>query len=304
MSGVKQLGYLSIGVSDPEGWRAMATRALGLEIVPGDGRSTSYLRMDEHHHRIELRKDGTDDLQVVGWEVPDSATLQAVAQRLEDAGVPVQAGTRDEADQRRVLELIKFQDPGGIPTEIYYGQPLNQKPFHPARAISGYKTGDMGLGHLVVYQPDLEASLRFYTELLGFRVSDVIGPAGHPLGVFLHCNARHHSIALFAAPHASKRINHFMLEANSLDDVGSGRDICRQQGLPIVIDLGRHMNDHMVSFYLGNPSQFAIEYGWGARTVDDSCWQVGHYESVESIWGHPELSQMAAQMAQAAAAAD
>jgi biphenyl-2,3-diol 1,2-dioxygenase len=304
MTGVNQLGYLSVGVSDPEAWRALSTRVLGLEVVPGDSHSTSYLRMDEHHHRIELCNDGTDDLQVIGWEVPDAAALHAVAQRLEDAGVRVQAGTRDEADQRRVLELIKFADPAGIPTEVYYGQPLNQKPFLPSRAISGFKTGNMGLGHLVVYQPDLEASLRFYTDLLGFRVSDTIGPAGRPMAVFLHCNPRHHSIALFSAAGAPKRINHFMLETNSLDDVGSGRDICRQTGMPIVIDLGKHMNDHMVSFYVGNPSQFAIEYGWGGRMVDDSCWQVGHYASVESIWGHPELSQMVAQLDQPAAVAD
>ena len=54
----------------------------------------------------------------------------------------------------------------------------------------------------------------------------------------------------------------------------------------------------MVSFYVANPSQFAIEYGWGGRTIDDSCWQVGQYESVESIWGHPELSQLVAQRGQ------
>jgi 3,4-dihydroxy-9,10-secoandrosta-1,3,5(10)-triene-9,17-dione 4,5-dioxygenase len=94
-----------------------------------------------------------------------------------------------------------------------------------------------------------------------------------------------------------------MLECNSLDDVGSARDIARRQGTPVVIDLGKHMNDHMVSFYVANPSQFAIEYGWGGRTIDDSCWRVGRYESVESIWGHPELSQMVAQLAQAAGAA-
>jgi 2,3-dihydroxybiphenyl 1,2-dioxygenase len=160
----------------------------------------------------------------------------------------------------------------------------------------------MGLGHLVVYQPDLDASTQFYTELLGFRVSDVAGPLGRPMAVFLHCNPRHHSIALFGGS-APKRINHFMLECNSLDDVGSARDIARQVGAPIVIDLGRHMNDRMVSFYVANPSHFAIEYGWGGRTIDDACWQVGRYESVESIWGHPELSQLVAQMGQTVAAA-
>jgi len=303
MTGVNQLGYLIIGVSDLEAWRGLASSVLGTELVPGDTKSTTYLRMDEHHHRIELRSDGSDDLQVIGWEVPDAATLHAVAQRLENAGVRVKSGTRDTADQRRVVELIEFDDPAGIRTEVYYGPPLNQRPFRPSRAITGFKTGSMGLGHLVVHQPDLDASLKFYTDLLGFRVSDVAGPSGRPMGVFLHCNPRHHSIALFGGHGAAKRINHFMLECNSLDDVGSARDIARRVGAPVVIDLGRHMNDHMVSFYVANPSQFAIEYGWGGRTIDDSCWQVGRYESVESIWGHPELSQLVAELEKTAASA-
>jgi len=66
-----------------------------------------------------------------------------------------------------------------------------------------------------------------------------------------------------------------MLECNSLDDVGSARDIARRQGTPIVIDLGRsHERSHGVVLR-ANPSQFAIEYGWGGRTIDESCWQVG-----------------------------
>ena len=302
MTGVNQLGYLIFGVSDLAAWRGLASSVLGMEVVPGDSRSTAYLRMDEHAHRIELRNDGADDLQVIGWEVPDAAALHAVAQRLEDAGVPVKGGTRDEADQRRVVELIQFEDPAGLRTEVYYGPSLNQRPFHPSRAITGFKTDTMGLGHLVVYQPDPVASAQFYTDLLGFRISDVAGPLGRPMAVFLHCNPRHHSIALFGGS-GPKRINHFMLECNSLDDVGSARDIARHVGTPIVIDLGKHMNDHMVSFYVANPSQFAIEYGWGGRLIDDSCWQVSHYESVDSIWGHPELSQLVGQMGETVAGA-
>src|SRR4026209_86770 len=111
MTGVNQLGYLIFGVSDLSAWRGLASSVLGMELVPGDTRSTTYLRMDEHSHRIELRNDGRDDLEVIGWEVPDAAALHAVAQRLEDVGVKVKSGTRDEADQRRVVELIQFDDP-------------------------------------------------------------------------------------------------------------------------------------------------------------------------------------------------
>jgi hypothetical protein len=41
----------------------------------------------------------------------------------------------------------------------------------------------------------------------------------------------------------------------------------------------------MVSFYLRSPSGFEIEYGFGARTVNDATWKVQRHES-GSIWGH------------------
>jgi 2,3-dihydroxybiphenyl 1,2-dioxygenase len=163
----------------------------------------------------------------------------------------------------------------------------------------------MGLGHMVLSTPSLEESVRFYRDLMGFRVSDfteVRFPGGQLRLVFLHCNPRHHSVAFLEAKGAPKRINHFMLECNSLIDVGIGRDLCTQRGVPIGIDLGCHMNDRMVSFYLANPSGFAVEYGWGGRMIDDSVWQIEHYNSVESIWGHPQLRDMVTNMAAAAAA--
>lgn len=79
-------------------------------------------------------------------------------------------------------------------------------------------------------------------------------------------------------------------------DVGIGHDQCTKRGVPIGIDLGCHMNDRMVLFYLVNPSGFAVEYGWGGRIIDDSVWQLDHYDSVDSTWGHPQVKEMVAIM--------
>ncbi len=68
MASVSQLGYLGLGVSDAKAWQDLATTILGMQVVPGDDPSTSYLRMDEYHHRLELRSRGSDDLEFVGWD--------------------------------------------------------------------------------------------------------------------------------------------------------------------------------------------------------------------------------------------
>lgn len=295
MASISQLGYIGLGVSDANAWKGLAGNVLGMQIIPGDSKAISYLRMDEFHHRLEINENGTDDLAFLGWEVPDSATLQRVAQQLEDGGVHVVAGTSSDADNRRVGELLKFLDPTGIPTEVYVGRPINPVQFLPTRPMSGYLTGDEGLGHVFVHTSDLDKTVAFYCNLLGFRVTDFSDQQtshGKLRFAFLHCNARHHSLALMEHPQAPQRINHIMFECNSLADVGTGRDLCLERGVPIAIDLGCHMNDRMTSFYLGNPSKFALELGWGARTVDDATWQTERYSSVASIWGHPQLKEM------------
>ena len=302
MASVSQLGYVGIGISNTKAWHDLAANVLGMQIVHGDDRGTSYLRMDEYHHRIELRESDRDDLEFVGLEVPDANSLQRLAGQLSDGGVKVTAGTREEADRRHVIDLFKCVDPNDIPIEVYCGRPINPMPFHPARPMSGFKTGAMGLGHIFVYVRSLDESVRFYRDLLGFRVSDftdVSAPGGKLRFAFLHCNPRHHSIAMLELASAPKCINHIMVECNSLGDVGTGRDLCLQRGVPIGIDLGCHMNDQMVSFYMGNPSNFALEYGWNGRVIDDATWQIEHYDTVESIWGHAQLKDLINSLAQA-----
>ncbi|MCS6926791.1 MAG: biphenyl-2,3-diol 1,2-dioxygenase [Candidatus Binatia bacterium] len=291
MAAVTQLGYLGLSVSNVDEWERFAESILGLQSNGRDGDGSLFLRMDEYHHRFALHPTGKDDLAYIGWEVATEEALQEMAAQLTAAGVAVQHGTREEADARRVAGLIKFTDPSGIPSEIFYGPlVLFDRPFHSPRPISGFKTGEQGLGHFVIWVDDFARSLHFYRDVLGMRISDFVRFAPAPQVqlnvVFFHCNPRHHSLAFATLPQASpKRLHHFMLQVQSLDDVGSTYYLCQDRNVPIVMSLGKHTNDHMVSFYLRTPSGFAVEYGWGAREVDDRTWQV-QVHTAGSMWGH------------------
>jgi biphenyl-2,3-diol 1,2-dioxygenase len=290
MASVTQLGYLGLSVSNVDEWERFATQVLGLQSNGRDADGSLYLRMDEYHHRFTVHPTAKDDVAYLGWEIPTEQAMQTLAKQLTAAGVAVQPGTAAEAEARRVAGLIKCSDPSGIPTEIFYGPLVTyERPFQSPRPISGFKTAGQGLGHFVIFVHDFEQSLHFYRDVLGMRISDFVNfsPApGVTLRVaFFHCNPRHHSIAFIQMPQAAKRLHHFMLQTNSLDDVGSTYYLCQAQQVPIVMNLGKHTNDHMVSFYLKTPSGFAVEYGWGAREVDDATWQV-QVHSAGSMWGH------------------
>jgi len=290
MMSVSQLGYLDLSVSNVDEWERFATQILGLQANGREADGSLFLRMDEYHHRFIVHPTGKDDLAYIGWEVATEEALQAMAAQLTAAGTAVQQGTPEEAEARRVAGLIKFADPSGIPSEIFYGPLVTfDKPFQSPRPISGFKTGEQGLGHFVVWVDDFDRSLHFYRDVLGMRISDFVKFSPAPNVkidiAFFHCNPRHHSIAFAKLPQAPKRLHHFMLQLNALDDVGSAYYLCQDQKVPIVMNLGKHTNDHMVSFYLRTPSGFAIEYGWGAREVDDRTWQVQVHTS-GSMWGH------------------
>jgi biphenyl-2,3-diol 1,2-dioxygenase len=290
MVNVTQLGYLGIGVSDVEEWERFSTGILGLGVSGRKDDGSLFLRMDEYHHRFILHPTGDDDLAYIGWEVATEEALVAMAEQLRAAGVEVAPGTSAEAEARQVAGLIKFSEPNGIASEVFYGPLVHfDKPFQSPRPISGFRTGELGLGHFVLAVDDLDRSLHFYRDVLGMRVSDFVqaemAPGVKTKMAFFHCNPRHHTLAFLAPPQRpAKRLRHFMLQLNSLNDVGATYYLCQDKGL-INRTLGRHTNDHMVSFYMRSPSGFEVEYGWGAREVDDATWQVQLHTS-GVIWGH------------------
>lgn len=296
MASVSQLGYLGLGVTNLGEWERFATEILGMQISERRDDGSLMIRMDDHHYRFLLQRGGNDDLACIGWEVPDRASLMSVAEQVRAAGIEVTHAGADEAQARSVVEMIKFRDPNGVPSEIVYGPLVHDDPFVSPREISGFSTGDLGLGHFILVVNDLDQSLDFYMNALGFRISDFItmnmGRMGAVRLAFLHCNPRHHTIAMVANPATQKRLNHIMVEVNSVDDVGATYELCQDRNVPIVTSLGRHTNDKMLSFYMGSPSGFAVEYGWGGRRVDDSTWQVQMHTSA-SVWGHRGLMRMA-----------
>ena len=287
MASVTQLGYVGISASDMDQWEKYATETLGLQIAGRDEDGTLYLRMDEYQYRFAIHPTGKDDVDYVGWQASSEQQLHQIADQLKAGGVSVIQADREEAKARRVEGLIKFQDPDGVDIEVFFGPPISfDSPFNSTRPISGFVTGNLGLGHVVMYAEDLEKTVSFYRDLLGLRISDFIRSL-----TFFHCNPRHHSLAIIEAK-APKHLNHFMIQLNSLNDVGATFDLVQDSEVTITRGLGRHTNDHMTSFYMKTPSGFDVEYGWGAREVDDATWQVQRHEK-GSIWGHRPMAAAA-----------
>ncbi|WP_315838462.1 VOC family protein [Bradyrhizobium prioriisuperbiae] len=287
---ITALGYVGIQSSKLDDWARMATKLLGMQQVDR-GALVRAFRMDDRKQRLVVDGSGDAGLAVMGWEVASPVDLDRLAGRLDDHGVAVTRGSRALADQRHVTELISFHDPASNLLEAFCTPALATDPFRPSRPISGFRTGALGMGHVVMNVEDVEPLLPFYRDLLGFQVSD-FGLTPYKL-YFFHVNGRHHSFAMVGS--GRRAMHHFMVEVGSLDDVGQGYDLAQLDERRIAYTLGRHTNDHMTSFYVHTPSGFFIEYGWGGRVIDPPTWQPHETFDGPSLWGHERLNMPEAQ---------
>ncbi|MEU5263232.1 iron-dependent extradiol dioxygenase HsaC [Amycolatopsis sp. NPDC021455] len=291
--GIRSLGYLRIEATDMAAWREYGLKVLGMVEGSGTNPDALYLRMDDFPARLVVSPGDADRLAVTGWEVANAGELAELRSRLDSASVPYKEGTPDELADRRVDELISFDDPSGNTQEVFHGVALQHR-----RVVSPYGhkfvTGEQGLGHVVLSTKDDEASLRFYRDVLGFRLRDsmrlppqLVGrPAdGPPAWLrFFGCNPRHHSLAFLPMPTPSG-IVHLMVEVENTDDVGLCLDRAIRRKVPMSATLGRHVNDLMLSFYMKTPGGFDVEFGCEGRQVDDDNW-IARESTAVSLWGH------------------
>lgn len=284
-STISALGYLEVGVSNREAWQTYAEEVLGVECI--DAGEALHLRYDDACWRIRIVETGEDDIRCAGYEVAHETDLQTIGARLQGLGFTVSDGSADQCRNRNVSRLLVCQDPFGLAVELYVGDRASPDPCRLPIEGTGFVTGDQGLGHMVLTIADQDAAERFYMQGLGFLLSDhiLLGPPDRQICLtFLHCNPRHHTLALAPVP-APKRLNHIMLQVTSLDEVGYGLDRANKAGVPVSTSLGKHTNDHMVSFYMQTPSRFDVEYGFGGVEIDDATWKTGTHDAT-SIWGH------------------
>jgi len=301
---LQALGYFGFGSSDLDDWRQFGTGLVGLQAIE---RSPSLLafRMDDRKQRIVIDRTQPEGARFFGWEVADAAALDALAGKLEKAGVEVVSEPATLADARRVKALISFQDPAGNRLEAFYGAEIDDTPFSPGRSISGFRTGPLGIGHAVLTVERIDAAMAFYVDVLGFALSDYMDKPFR--AYFFHINARHHSLALIET--GRNGMHHLMVELFSLDDVGQCYDIALGQQDRVNVTLGRHTNDFMTSFYAKTPSSFMVECGWGGREIDPQNWQAVEMHDGPSLWGHervwlpPADREVAREMRMRAAAA-
>lgn len=298
--GVRELGYLVIEARDPAAWDRFLTDVCGVMRAGSGPDGAALYRVDERPFRFAIQMSERDCLGAAGLEV-GADDYDGIVERLRAAGRPLEAFSPADAAARHIERGIRTSDPAGNLLELYVGHATDDVAFVSPAGVSGFVTGELGLGHVVFAAPDFDACHRFYRAVLGLRDTDLpemaVGDATMRFA-FMHAqNGRHHSVALGEMARPPSGCVHIMLEARTMEDVGKAYDRMRHAGIPQSASLGKHVNDEMTSFYMQTPAGFDLEFGCEGLVIDPATWETTAHLDI-SVWGHRWAWQEAMEAAQ------
>ena len=286
---IAALAYSVISSTSPGQWVRFGEDVAGFSVHEAPGGVA--LRLDERAGRLFIEQDSQDRYFASGWEIRTEAQFLAAQEELRRHGVAFHRATADERALRHVIDMVWFLDPSGNRHELAFGYTSHFDRFVSPVGVSSFITDDLGYGHVVLPAPNFQETREFMGDVMGFGLADFmlhrpLGPEGPEQRIdFMHCaNGRHHSLALFEGEVPSGCV-HLMVEVPTMDEVGHAYDRMLASGTPMMATLGKHTNDHMTSFYMATPGGFALEYGFGGRTIDWDRHTVFESTSV-SLWGH------------------
>ena len=245
--------YVRLGTRDLGAADRFARDVIGLQAVR-EAQDARYYRSDSRDHTLVYFEGDPAD-HTVGFELRNADALDAAAAQLSDAGIAVGHGTAAQSEQRRVGAFVNFRDPTGNSIDLVV-RPHDSG----TRYFASRDAGITGFSHIGLCSTDAPRDERFWTGMLGARVSDRIGDAA-----LLRIDPIHHKIALFPTTRAGvQHVNH---QVASVDDVMRAWYQLTRMGVRSVFGPGRHPTSGAIFLYFEGPDGMVFEYSTGVRSI-------------------------------------
>lgn len=237
----KSFEYISLAVPDAQVAADFYEYHVGLAPVERASERVT-LRCGVEHHCIELETDtklDAHEVRALGFSVESEEALADLESRVAKAGFPV----RPVSDRIKALCTTGFAttDPNGLDLELIFEyQEWAEPPMVMLRPLK--------MVHPFLATPHYDASVEFYSKVLGFLPSDFIG---HQTA-FLRCEDRyHHSVAVRRADQVS--VDHIAFLMQTFDHVMRGHARARYKKLNITSGIVNHSASRSIAFYMSEP---------------------------------------------------
>lgn len=230
--------------------------------------------------------------------VDDTDDLGRAAAALAKLGIaPVRDGTALRASEPatgiRVTLAVQprlVQQPGASLPTNGPGRTVRRNDRSPAVYVTETPR-PRKLSHVVTTSSDPDASRRFFTEGLGFQVSDEIPAFG---ASFMRCSTDHHNLLVQHGPFSI--LHHVAWEMEDVDAVGrAASEMLARDPARHVWGLGRHAIGSNYFWYLRDPAGNFVEYTSDLDVVDEAeAWRVATSAvapAALAVWGPPVPQQ-------------
>jgi catechol 2,3-dioxygenase-like lactoylglutathione lyase family enzyme len=256
MSRVSEIRYVGYGVPDFDAENAFYRDVWGLDpVAEDDGIAWFKAAGSSEHHVVRLRQSDAAHLDVIALAADSRADVDALHDKVDAAGCRVVHPARP-LDTPGGGYGFRFFSPDGLPFEV-----SSDVAPGPVREIERWEGIPVRISHIVLHSPDHQAAVRFFTEVLGFRVSDWLGD----FMCFLRCNSAHHRLAILPGPPC---LNHVAYDMTGVDGMMRGVGRIGKLGTEIRWGPGRHTAGDNTFSYFVTPNGLAVEYTAELEEVD------------------------------------
>jgi catechol 2,3-dioxygenase-like lactoylglutathione lyase family enzyme len=214
--------------------------------------------------QLELVTSPTRALQRLGVGTDDVDDFGRIAARVEYTGL---GSVVESTDERLVVaepitgllvEVTEAERYASIPRPHPYNRPGRDPEridVPAASVLTAEPVRPSNLTHVVYTSPDQPTTLAFFTDVIGFEVSDQV-PG---IIAFTRCGEVHHNLAIQAAPIAYP--HHVAFEVDDVDDVvRGGQAMVDADPDRHMWGVGRHAIGSNWFWYLREPGGTFIEY--------------------------------------------
>jgi catechol 2,3-dioxygenase-like lactoylglutathione lyase family enzyme len=263
--------YAEFGLAPAgDGWLATRDAGKQLRILPAPTRRLLELRV------------GADDPDDLARAAAGLARL-GISPELRGTSL---AATEPVTGVRAILDVAPRASQDTVPATPYNGPGRLDRQGHRAPGlVRTDRVRPRKLGHAVLGSTDHQATMAFFTDGLGFKISDRI----KGVGAFLRCSTDHHNVLVLGAPVSF--LHHTSWQVDDVDDVGRGA-CAMLEGRPErhVWGLGRHYAGSNFFWYLKDPAgNFSEYYSDMDCIIDDQLWTPEDLEGARGLfsWGPP-----------------
>lgn len=242
---VFKLGYIAMEVQDLQRTTAHYEKVIGMQNSTNSNNAESYLTLGSDQQNIILRQSDRKNLACLGFQLQPEVMIQELQKDLERIGIWSQI--QSDA-QPGIAESLKLEIVPGVILELY-----KTSEFHISE-FSNSGISPIRLGHVAIVSKDAKTLSQFFTEILGFCITDTIGEG---LAKFMTCNRDHHVINIVDVP--EDKIHHLAFELADRSDHVGACDFLKTHGIATKWGPSRHTAGHNFAAYHHDPESTLIE---------------------------------------------